>query len=100
MRLSPLLILTTIAFHSLAMASPGFRLLQVPDPGQEDITVGLWYPTDTVAADLPNTKFGHALAVDAPLNDAQHRLIMLSHCLLYTSPSPRDRQKTRMPSSA
>ena len=22
------------------------------------------------------------------------------HCLLYTSPSPRDRQKTRMPSSA
>ena len=23
-----------------------------------------------------------------------------SHCLLYTSPSPRDRQKSRMPSSA
>jgi hypothetical protein len=26
--------------------------------------------------------------------------IMLSNCLLYTSPSPRDRQKSRMPSSA
>ena len=24
----------------------------------------------------------------------------LSYCLLYTSPSPRDRQKSRMPSSA
>ena len=24
----------------------------------------------------------------------------LYHCLLYTSPSPRDRQKSRMPSSA
>ena len=24
----------------------------------------------------------------------------LSNCLLYTSPSPRDRQKSRMPSSA
>ena len=24
----------------------------------------------------------------------------LCHCLLYTSPSPRDRQKSRMPSSA
>ena len=24
----------------------------------------------------------------------------LGHCLLYTSPSPRDRQKSRMPSSA
>ena len=26
--------------------------------------------------------------------------IMYIHCLLYTSPSPRDRQKSRMPSSA
>ena len=25
---------------------------------------------------------------------------MFYHCLLYTSPSPRDRQKSRMPSSA
>ena len=25
---------------------------------------------------------------------------MFMHCLLYTSPSPRDRQKSRMPSSA
>ena len=29
-----------------------------------------------------------------------HRGIHLSICLLYTSPSPRDRQKSRMPSSA
>ena len=25
---------------------------------------------------------------------------LINHCLLYTSPSPRDRQKSRMPSSA
>ena len=25
---------------------------------------------------------------------------LANHCLLYTSPSPRDRQKSRMPSSA
>ena len=25
---------------------------------------------------------------------------LITHCLLYTSPSPRDRQKSRMPSSA
>ena len=31
----------------------------------------------------------------------QRRLIIESmNCLLYTSPSPRDRQKSRMPSSA
>ena len=29
-----------------------------------------------------------------------HADLRLGHCLLYTSPSPRDRQKSRMPSSA
>ena len=29
-----------------------------------------------------------------------HRLRLYASCLLYTSPSPRDRQKSRMPSSA
>ena len=28
------------------------------------------------------------------------RVAQMEHCLLYTSPSPRDRQKSRMPSSA
>ena len=28
------------------------------------------------------------------------RIAQPEHCLLYTSPSPRDRQKSRMPSSA
>ena len=37
------------------------------------------------------------------LNDANFTLHKGEHvaiCLLYTSPSPRDRQKSRMPSSA
>ena len=44
--------------------------------------------------------------IDSPLNlltPNLARLIALGgfrHCLLYTSPSPRDRQKSRMPSSA
>ena len=33
-------------------------------------------------------------------NDRLDRLIDKYICLLYTSPSPRDRQKSRMPSSA
>ena len=31
---------------------------------------------------------------------AEQKLGTLLSCLLYTSPSPRDRQKSRMPSSA
>ena len=34
------------------------------------------------------------------LLDNNHRFEMVYSCLLYTSPSPRDRQKSRMPSSA
>ena len=38
------------------------------------------------------------LALDQVVNSAAKMLYM--SCLLYTSPSPRDRQKSRMPSSA
>ena len=31
---------------------------------------------------------------------ASHQVELYDDCLLYTSPSPRDRQKSRMPSSA
>ena len=34
------------------------------------------------------------------LSDVKKTLQLHSDCLLYTSPSPRDRQKSRMPSSA
>ena len=39
--------------------------------------------------------------VDCNINDANVVVVnTCSFCLLYTSPSPRDRQKSRMPSSA
>ena len=34
------------------------------------------------------------------LKDILDDVYLYSNCLLYTSPSPRDRQKSRMPSSA
>ena len=39
-------------------------------------------------------------AMDAAKTAAQKDMKQLNACLLYTSPSPRDRQKSRMPSSA
>ena len=32
--------------------------------------------------------------------ESEDYIVMIVACLLYTSPSPRDRQKSRMPSSA
>ena len=40
------------------------------------------------------------LPLYAPLIDAAIAYAKAQGCLLYTSPSPRDRQKSRMPSSA
>ena len=38
--------------------------------------------------------------VDVPDHRMQQLADLIIPCLLYTSPSPRDRQKSRMPSSA
>ena len=58
---------------------------------REEIAKGM--ETDTCKVDgyvLRNEEV-HSLSPDVAL---------LTYCLLYTSPSPRDRQKSRMPSSA
>ena len=38
--------------------------------------------------------------IDLPLQELEKLADYAEACLLYTSPSPRDRQKSRMPSSA
>ena len=50
---------------------------------------GFTYQCDWVNDELPYT-----------FNTAEGDMTCLPSCLLYTSPSPRDRQKSRMPSSA
>ena len=40
------------------------------------------------------------IGLDTFLKEHKQPDIYAKHCLLYTSPSPRDRQKSRMPSSA
>ena len=55
-----------------------------------------------INADLglnPNTA-GTVIRVPVPPMTEERRKDMVKICLLYTSPSPRDRQKSRMPSSA
>src|SRR5674476_740988 len=52
---------------------------------------------------VPTLKWMAALGIQRwvmPLEMGRDDLALLQACLLYTSPSPRDRQKSRMPSSA
>ena len=49
---------------------------------------------------LTDTIVGVARKQHAFVDTDGNRYVALGTCLLYTSPSPRDRQKSRMPSSA
>ena len=70
-----------LAASSLLLASADLPVVQAQDGG------GLKeWSTDQAVDD------------DSLMNEEAEAL--LKHCLLYTSPSPRDRQKSRMPSSA
>ena len=45
------------------------------------------------------TEFWHFACTSEDINNLSHAM-MLKTCLLYTSPSPRDKRQSRMPSSA
>ena len=53
---------------------------------------------DNSGASVSLSADGSTVAIGATENDGNGN--GAGHCLLYTSPSPRDRQKSRMPSSA
>ena len=53
---------------------------------------------DNVFDKLQNKEFVEEIPVDEFLSDKDN--LANSSCLLYTSPSPRDKRQSRMPSSA
>ena len=68
------------------------------EPKKNEKTFSIVIPPPNVTGSL---HMGHAL--NNSIQDLLirfHRMNNYETCLLYTSPSPRDRQKSRMPSSA
>ena len=63
--------------------------------GEEQVTEGLLWHSVRFGAGSKRGRFGQRQGVAA-----SHDMSAGGGCLLYTSPSPRDRQKSRMPSSA
>ena len=79
------------------MIQPGASLRIYFD---EDTTTeqGFTYRVNYVR--LSTTQLEYKPAGDYPDIPGSVAAVQFTHCLLYTSPSPRDRQKSRMPSSA
>ena len=67
---------------------------------ESNVVSGVAYSRDEAKMTLVSVadRPGIAAAIFVPLSEAGINVDMI--CLLYTSPSPRDRQKSRMPSSA
>jgi len=65
--------------HSTAIIDPSAELA-------DDVKVG------------PYSIIGPSVKIDAGTQVGPH--VVINGCLLYTSPSPRDRTRSRMPSSA
>ena len=88
------------------MAEKGFfKQVSFPESlGAEDkgkLTVSATNPQ--LVTILPGTPNAHTFYFQDPKNPTAEELNKIREyygCLLYTSPSPRDRQKSRMPSSA
>ena len=66
---------------------------------RESLDTPVVVPAGTVVHSTPinNTVYELSVISDTDFKDGENSL---QTCLLYTSPSPRDRQKSRMPSSA
>ena len=64
--------------------------------------VNKWFGDFQVLKDINlNVEKNKKIVVCGPSGSGKSTLIRcINSCLLYTSPSPRDRQKSRMPSSA
>ena len=67
--------------------------------GGKDSSIKIW---DTISGSCLMTLQGHTKSVVSLIQLTDDRLVSGSYdsCLLYTSPSPRDRTRSRMPSSA
>ena len=80
----------------------GFIFIKIPD-GCKRIRQGARIKLIPVATpfDCVITKDGNAACLDLKTVQTKNfTYSLIKNCLLYTSPSPRDRQKSRMPSSA
>ena len=69
-------------------------LLTIPQPPAEDVVVG-----PDASANVERRRWSSNFDPDQTF-EAQRGFAPKTHCLLYTSPSPRDRSLSRMPSSA
>ena len=82
------------ACQSAAFLFFGVKIVRVFPPGQNSEAQG------RIGSIIKQRAAGSFVSTSKPLRRDHEKGPRKGACLLYTSPSPRDRQKSRMPSSA
>ena len=89
---------------TLLSKTPNSVIVDVSGVGYEvNIPVSTFYELEDTGTNVKLRIYTHVKEDALQLfgfKTARERELFINFCLLYTSPSPRDRQKSRMPSSA
>ncbi len=68
---------------SMLLATPagavGFATVTVPDPGDQPLEVGIWYPSQAPTSPQPLALFTQTVAANAPVSGQALPLILMSH---------------------
>lgn len=57
----------------------GFQNATAPDPDDQSLAIGIWYPSDAAVPDQPNTPVHQALALDGAISSGRLPLVVISH---------------------
>ena len=66
----------------------------------EEVMIYLKSMATSEAESIITSERGKGMTSNVPTPLHQAKMVLVGNCLLYTSPSPRDRTRSRMPSSA
>jgi predicted dienelactone hydrolase len=80
MRLLPTLLAALAALAAApAVANVGYMHLEIPDPTGKPLEIGIWYPSDAPATDMPIETERQHVAVDGAVRGSGLPLVLMSH---------------------
>ena len=76
----PLRIAALFIFTACPALATGFQFVEIPGAADmPTIEAAVWYPSDAPVPDEPNTPFGQAVAMHAPIDGTDLPLVVISH---------------------
>jgi predicted dienelactone hydrolase len=76
----PLRLAILLTFAAGPVLATGFQFVEIPSTADvPPIEAAVWYPSDAAVPDAPDTPFGQAVAMHAPVAGGDLPLVVVSH---------------------